>query len=72
MKKKLALHELKVKSFVTQLKSTGSVKGGFEPRTLTDCLTGIYPTLPVTACIENGSNGFNCPTEMPICANTTN
>lgn len=62
MKNKLSLSEIKVKSFVTDLEKSEArrLHGG---AVTTDCLTGIYPTLPVDYCIEHGSNGHNCPTE---------
>lgn len=57
MKKKLNLKELEVKSFVTSLENTDSLKGGGKIPTLDGCFTGNYPTL-------NGG----CPTQAPMCA----
>ncbi len=57
MKNKLALKDLKVKSFVTDI--TGSkaaqLKGGADLGSMV-CLTGLYPTLPVQNCVTNGTN----------------
>lgn len=51
MKKKLALGDLKVKSFVTDINTQADkVVGG--AKTII-CLTGVYPTLPVQACTED-------------------
>jgi hypothetical protein len=67
MKKKLELSELKVQSFVTQVRNSDQLKGGetdvcINPESLiiTNCCTGIYPTLPVQNC-GTGTNGYNCP-----------
>ncbi len=61
-KNKLALRDLKVKSFVTDISNNANqVVGGKLPTD--NCFTGIYPTIPVEHCVNNGSNGYNCPTE---------
>ncbi len=56
MKKKLNLKELEVKSFVTSLENTDSLKGGGKIPTLDGCFTGNYPTI-------NGQ----CPTVHVAC-----
>lgn len=65
-KKNLKLSQLKVQSFITELKQS-EIKGG---NNTAGCYTGIYPTSPAIACANTGTNHYNCPCDIVSRENT--
>lgn len=49
MMKKLKMNKLEVQSFVTT-EEKNEIRGG---QITLECLSGIYPTLPLKACVSN-------------------